>query len=48
MPVRTAKAEWVGAPQDGTGKMAFGSGAFEGQFSYASRFEEGEGTIPRS
>ena len=26
--------------------MAFGSGAFEGQFSYASRFEEGPGTNP--
>jgi len=26
--------------------MAFGSGAFEGQFSYASRFEEGTGTNP--
>jgi osmotically inducible protein OsmC len=26
--------------------MALGSGAFEGQFSYASRFEEGTGTNP--
>jgi osmotically inducible protein OsmC len=26
--------------------MAFGSGAFEGQYSFASRFEEGEGTNP--
>jgi osmotically inducible protein OsmC len=26
--------------------MAFGSGAFEGQFSYSSRFEEGTGTNP--
>jgi osmotically inducible protein OsmC len=46
MAVRTANAEWVGALQDGSGKMAFGSGAFEGQFSYASRFEEGTGTNP--
>jgi osmotically inducible protein OsmC len=46
MAVRTANAEWVGALQNGSGKMAFGSGAFEGQFSYKSRFEEGEGTNP--
>jgi osmotically inducible protein OsmC len=26
--------------------MAFGGGAFEGQFSFGSRFEEGEGTNP--
>jgi lipoyl-dependent peroxiredoxin len=46
MAVRSANAEWVGALQDGSGKMAFGSGAFEGQYSYKSRFEEGEGTNP--
>jgi osmotically inducible protein OsmC len=46
MAVRTANAEWVGALKDGSGKMAFGSGAFESQFSYASRFEEGTGTNP--
>ena len=46
MAVRTANAEWVGALQDGSGKMAFGSGAFEGQYSYKSRFEEGQGTNP--
>jgi lipoyl-dependent peroxiredoxin len=46
MAVRTAHAEWVGALQNGNGKMAFGSGAFEGQYSYASRFEEGTGTNP--
>jgi osmotically inducible protein OsmC len=26
--------------------MSFGGGAFEGQYSYQSRFEEGEGTNP--
>jgi osmotically inducible protein OsmC len=46
MAVRTANAEWVGALQDGGGKMALGSGAFEGQYSYKSRFEEGVGTNP--
>jgi lipoyl-dependent peroxiredoxin len=46
MPKRTAEAEWDGALQDGKGHMAFGGGAFEGQFSFGSRFEEGEGTNP--
>jgi lipoyl-dependent peroxiredoxin len=46
MAVRTANARWDGAFQDGSGTMAFGSGAFEGQFSYASRFEDGPGTNP--
>jgi len=46
MAVRTANARWEGALQDGSGTMAFGSGAFEGEFSYASRFEEGPGTNP--
>jgi osmotically inducible protein OsmC len=46
MAVRTANAEWVGALEDGGGKMALGSGAFEGQYSYKSRFEEGVGTNP--
>src|SRR3954468_9919514 len=46
MAVRTSSAEWIGALQDGSGKMALGSGAFEGQYSYKSRFEEGEGTNP--
>ena len=46
MAVRTANARWEGALQDGSGTMALGSGAFEGQYSYASRFEEGTGTNP--
>src|SRR3954447_7061360 len=46
MAVRTANARWDGALQDGSGTMALGSGAFEGQFSYASRFESGPGTNP--
>jgi lipoyl-dependent peroxiredoxin len=46
MAVRTANARWEGALRDGSGTMSFGSGAFEGQFSYASRFEEGPGTNP--
>jgi osmotically inducible protein OsmC len=46
MPVRSADAEWEGSLKDGKGKMRFGSGAFEGQYSFSSRFEDGEGTNP--
>jgi len=46
MAVRTANARWEGALQSGSGTMALGSGAFEGQYSYSSRFEEGTGTNP--
>src|SRR3954469_22340009 len=46
MPERKADAEWNGDLKDGSGTMSFGSGAFEGAYSFASRFEEGEGTNP--
>jgi osmotically inducible protein OsmC len=46
MAVRTAKAAWEGNIQAGKGTMALGSGAFEGQYSFASRFENGAGTNP--
>ena len=46
MPVRNAEAQWEGTLQDGKGQMRFGSGAFEGQYSFTSRFEEGTGTNP--
>jgi osmotically inducible protein OsmC len=46
MKVREAKAEWNGNLVDGNGKMKLGSGAFEGTYSFASRFEEGSGTNP--
>ncbi|MFL5907443.1 MAG: OsmC family protein [Solirubrobacterales bacterium] len=46
MPTRSAQAEWHGNLARGSGKMAFGSGAFEGNYSFASRFEDGEGTNP--
>jgi osmotically inducible protein OsmC len=44
--VRTSKAEWKGTLKDGAGTMALGSGAYEGQYSFASRFESGTGTNP--
>jgi osmotically inducible protein OsmC len=46
MPVRTAEAEWVGNLREGQGKLKVGSGAFEGLYSFPSRFEEGQGTNP--
>ena len=46
MAVRTANARWEGSLREGRGTMALGSGAFEGQYSYSSRFEEGTGTNP--
>jgi osmotically inducible protein OsmC len=46
MPVRTADAEWTGSLQKGSGHMSFGGGAFDGAYSFSSRFEEGEGTNP--
>ncbi len=46
MAVRSAEAVWEGNLQKGKGAMRFGSGAFDGAYSYASRFEEGTGTNP--
>jgi lipoyl-dependent peroxiredoxin len=46
MPKRTAQARWNGSLEQGDGTMAFGSGAYEGAYSFQSRFEEGEGTNP--
>ena len=46
MPVRTSDAQWEGDLQSGKGTMRLGSGAFEGQYSFASRFESGTGTNP--
>ena len=43
MPVRTAEAEWKGNLTEGSGNLKVGSGAFEGPYSFASRFNE-EGT----
>lgn len=46
MPVRNASAVWNGTLKEGNGTMKLGSGAFEGSFTFASRFEEGSGTNP--
>jgi osmotically inducible protein OsmC len=46
MAVRTADAEWKGNLNDGSGQMRFGSGAYQGAFSFESRMGEGKGTNP--
>src|SRR5215213_3950055 len=42
MPTRKAEAEWEGNLAEGRGKLKVGSGAFEGPYSFKSRFEEGQ------
>lgn len=46
MTVRESSAVWKGSLVEGKGTMRLGSGAYEGEFSKASRFEEGPGTNP--
>ena len=46
MPVRRSEAEWRGNLREGSGRVKLGSGAFEGSYSFPSRFEEGKGTNP--
>jgi osmotically inducible protein OsmC len=46
MPVRKANAVWEGSLKEGQGKVALGSGAYEGRYSFGSRFEEAGGTNP--
>lgn len=46
MTVRNAEAHWEGTLREGAGSMKLGSGAYEGPYTFASRFEEGPGTNP--
>lgn len=46
MPLRSANAVWEGDLRNGHGTMRLGGGAFEGAYSFSSRFEEGKGTNP--
>jgi len=43
---RKAEARWNGDLKSGKGSVKLGSGAFEGQYSFSSRFESGTGTNP--
>ena len=46
MATRNGSAEWRGDLESGAGSLTVGEGVFSGDYSFASRFEEGEGTNP--
>jgi osmotically inducible protein OsmC len=46
MAIRKAQAEWKGNLREGQGTMRLDNGAYEGKYSYSSRFEDGTGTNP--
>src|SRR4249920_277719 len=46
MATRTGSAIWEGTLKQGKGTMKLGSGAYEGPYSFSSRFENGTGTNP--
>src|SRR4030088_548785 len=46
MADRKGSAVWEGNLKQGKGTMKLGSGAYEGAYSFSSRFEEGTGTNP--
>ena len=43
---QTARAHWEGDLKNGKGTIALGSGAFEGAYSFKTRFEGAPGTTP--
>ena len=46
MPIRSATAHWEGNLTEGSGTVKTGKGGLQGNYSFKSRFEEGEGTNP--
>lgn len=46
MAIRHASARWEGGLKSGNGTMKLASGAFEGAYSFSTRFEEQPGTNP--
>jgi len=46
MPTTKAYAKWNGDLKNGNGTMRMDSGSYEGAYTFASRFEDGEGTNP--
>lgn len=46
MTINTASAQWQGDLPTGKGEVSLGNGAFKGEFSFKSRFEDGKGTNP--
>jgi osmotically inducible protein OsmC len=43
---RNGSAQWNGSLQDGNGTLTVGDSAWTGNYSFKSRFEDGEGTNP--
>lgn len=43
---RSSSAQWRGDLKSGSGELSLGSGAFSGEYSFVSRFEDGDGTNP--
>jgi osmotically inducible protein OsmC len=46
MTVRRSSAVWLGTLKEGAGTVKLASGAYEGPYTFSSRFEEGAGTNP--
>jgi lipoyl-dependent peroxiredoxin len=46
MAIRNASAHWTGTLTEGNGVFRTDKGGYEGNYSFSSRFEEGEGTNP--
>ncbi|OGD18781.1 MAG: peroxiredoxin [Candidatus Aminicenantes bacterium RBG_16_63_16] len=46
MVVRQSSAVWEGNLKQGRGKVKLASGAYEGPYTFLSRFEQGAGTNP--
>jgi osmotically inducible protein OsmC len=46
LATRSGSAEWKGDLKGGSGRLEVGEGVFEGDYSFQSRFEEGDGTNP--
>lgn len=43
---RTAEARWEGNLKEGNGHVSLGSGAFQGEYSFGTRFKDEPGTNP--
>jgi lipoyl-dependent peroxiredoxin len=46
MAIRSASARWEGTLTEGTGTLRTGQGGYQGNYSFKSRFADGEGTNP--
>lgn len=46
MAIRSASARWEGTLTEGAGTVRTGQGGYQGNYSFKSRFADGEGTNP--